>query len=165
MPAAGRLGAAPEWPLAVLEPTSDELVKWREMWTLPQALIWEADKAHDLVAFYVRTYLEAMMPRAGAQSRIFVRQLSNDLFLAPAALASGRYVIEGTAEASALDAAMATGTEAAGAGGRAPRKRSARSRLTVVQPDPIEDDEPDEDTTTGGKPETDQTDPGEVPPF
>ena len=102
-----------------------------------------------------------MRPRAGAQARMFVRQLSNDLYLAPAALAQGRYVIEGTPEALAIDAALASAAaRVPGRPGR-PRKGSARDRLTVV--DPVEDDEPDDDTTAGGRPETDSS--GEVPPF
>ena len=153
LPAQGRLDPAPEWPAAIAEPDEQELLKWREVWTLPQALIWEMDRSHDLVAFYVRTYLEAMKPKAGAQARMFVRQLSNDLYLAPAALMSGRYVIDGTDEARAIDAAKASAAEAAAQ----PRRtrgpgRKNRSGFTVVEstgpaepedePDPASDDEP-----------------------
>lgn len=141
LPASGRLDPAPEWPAAIDEPDEQELLKWRELWMLPQALIWEMDRAHDLVAFYVRTYLEAMKPKAGAQARMFVRQLSNDLYLAPAALASGRYVIDGTDEAMAIDAAVAShqpGT--AGPKRRGPSKKSARDRLQVVETGPAEDE-------------------------
>lgn len=152
LPAAGRLANAPEWPAAIDPPTDEEALKWREMWTYPQALIWDADRAYDLVAFYVRTFLEAMHPKAGAQARMFVRQLSNDLYLAPAALTQGRYVIEGTDEDRALQQVVG-GHTAAGKPGR-PRG-SARTRLTVVEP------EPDDDENEPGRPETD----GEVPPF
>lgn len=137
LPAAGRTSPTPEWPLAISEPNELELLKWREVWTLPQALIWEADRSFDLVAFYVRTYLEAMSPKAGAQARMFVRQLSNDLYLAPAALSQGRYVIDGTDEAKALDAAMAT--HPAGT-----KRTSARDRLKVVQPEPEEEEKDDD---------------------
>lgn len=141
LPATGRLGEPPEWPLAVKpEPNEEEELKWRELWTLPQALIWEQDRCYDLVAFYVRTYLEAMRRGAGAQARTFVRQVSNDLYLAPAALAAGKYVIDGSDEAKALEAAMAGHPSAA------PRKPSARDRLKVVQPEPEpEPDETDDD--------------------
>ena len=105
------------------------------------------DRAHDLVAFYVRTYLEAMKPKAGAQARMFVRQLSNDLYLAPAALAQGRYVIDGTDEARAIDAAIAThdGPKRTRGPGKA---KSARERMgfTVVNTGPDEDDDPQPET-------------------
>jgi hypothetical protein len=152
LPNAGRLAGAPEWPLAVAEPSPDEMLKWREMWTMPQALIWEADRSYDLVAFYVRTYLEAMKPRAGAQARMFVRQLSNDLYLAPSALAQGRYVVMGTDEDNAIQAAIgAAASGATSASGNA-KKTGARGRFTVVQPvaepsavEDDADDEPDEE--------------------
>lgn len=145
LPAAGRLEPAPEWPAAIAAPDEQELLKWREVWTLPQALIWEVDRSHDLVAFYVRTFLEAMKPKAGAQARMFVRQLSNDLFLAPAALASGRYVIEGTADAQAIDNAIRSAAEASTRTRGPGKKPSARERFTVVPPEPVEDDEDDQD--------------------
>lgn len=164
LPRAGRLDPAPEWPAAVAEPNDLELLKWREVWTLPQALIWEADRSYDLVAFYVRTFLEAMKPGAGAQARMFVRQLSNDLFLAPMALAHGKYVIEGTDEARAIDAAVADHAAAiANPRRRGPGKaKSARDRFTVVESGPDEDDEddqPETDVATGEAPE------GPPPPF
>lgn len=146
LPAVGRLDPAPEWPAAIDPPNEEEMMKWRELWMLPQALIWEVDRAHDLVAFYVRTYLEAMRPKAGAQARMFVRQLSNDLYLAPAALMSGRYVIDGTDEAHAIDAATAEAGKARP--GRVTRKTSARERFKVVETGPAddEDDEPQPET-------------------
>lgn len=164
LPSVGRLGLAPEWPAAIPEPNEAEALKWRELWMLPQALIWEADHAHDLVAFYVRTYLEAMKPHAGAQARMFVRQLSNDLYLAPAALMSGRYVIQGTKEAQAIDAAIATHQ----AEQEKPRRRRgpgrAKERFTVVQPPEQDDDEDEEEPQSetdiaAGEP------PEEEPPF
>jgi len=145
LPAAGRLAPAPEWPLAIPEPNPEEMLLWRDLWTMPQALIWDQDRSHQLVAFYVRTYLEAMHPKAGAQARMFVRQLSNDLYLAPAALMAGRYVVDGTDEASAIDAAVAN--HEAPKRGRGPgKKTSARDRFKVVPSGPDEDDEPQPET-------------------
>lgn len=162
LPRAGRLDPAPEWPAAVAEPNELELLKWREVWTLPQALIWDMDRSYDLVAFYVRTYLEAMHPKAGAQARMFVRQLSNDLFLAPMALAHGKYVIEGTDDARAIDAAVANHQASAdNPRRRGPGKKSARERMgfTVVETGPDDDDDE--------QPETDvamETEPDDNPP-
>lgn len=151
LPAAGRLGEPPEWPLAVLEPNEEELLKWRELWSLPQALIWEMDKAHDLVAFYVRTYLEGMQRHAGAQARTFVRQVSNDLFLTPMALAHGRYVIDGTDEARAIDAAVASHTDTKTTPKRTGGARN-RPGLTVVQPpEPVDDADDDDDDDQEGE--------------
>jgi len=143
LPAAGRLEPAPEWPDEVSEASERELLMWRRIWMLPQAIVWEADRVHDMVAFYVRTYLEAMRPGAGAQARTFVKQMSEALLLTPATLAQQRYVIEGTDEARAIAAAVADGKEPQR---RGPRK-SARERtgFTVVT-GREEDDEPQPET-------------------
>ena len=151
LPAAGRLALAPEWPDEVAEPNDEELLMWRRVWTLPQALVWEADHAEDMVAFYVRTYLEAMQPRAGAQARTFVGQMSEKLLLTPGSLSQQRYVIEGSDEARAIDAANKDhSAAAANPARRGPgRPKSAKNRFTVVG-DPGPDDEDDEP-----QPETD----------
>jgi hypothetical protein len=142
LPATGRLELPPEWPDEVSEPSEKELLMWRRIWMLPQALVWEADRVHDMVAFYVRTYLEAMRPGAGAQARTFVKQMSEALLLTPSTLAQQRYVIEGTPEAQAIDAAVASG----GTGRRAAPKKSAKERtgFTVVPDTGPAEDEPDE---------------------
>lgn len=166
MRAAGRLGPAPEWPLAVPEPTEQELLKWREMWTMPQALVWEHDRTHDMVAAYVRTYLETMEPRASAVKLTFVKQLSSELLLTPGALASARYVIDGTPESAAIDAAA--GRHPAGSG-RAPggaATTSARGRFTVVPTGPsgsVESDDADDEATEDATPDADDGD--NEPPF
>lgn len=128
---------------------------WRRVWMSPQALIWEADQVHDLVAFYVRTYLEAMRPRAGAQARTFVKQMAEQLYLTSPALAQGRYVIAGTDEARAIDAAM--DRHPAGKTARAPG--SARARLTVIPPVDPEDEEEQPETDLATKVDDDP------PPF
>lgn len=151
--------------MAIQGPNENELLLWRDMWMLPQAMIWEVDRSHQLVAFYVRTYLEAMHPKAGAQARMFVRQLSNDLYLAPAALMAGRYVIEGTDEARAIDAAVADHAAAAANPRRRGPGRKARERFTVVgDTGPSEEDEesPEPDLAKGEATESDGDD---EPPF
>jgi len=136
------MGEPPEWPDEVVEPNEKELLMWRRIWMSPQSLVWEADHAQDMVAFYVRTYLEAMKPHAGAQARTFVKQMSEALLLSPASLTQQRYVIDGTPEARAIDAAVAD--HAANTRRRGPGK-SARERFTVVQPP---DDEPETDVAS-----------------
>jgi hypothetical protein len=155
LPAAGRLEPAPEWPDEVDPANEDELLMWRRIWMSPQALVWEADHAQDMVAFYVRTYLEAMKPRAGAQARTFVKQMSEALLLTPATLAQQRYVIEGTADARAIDAAVADGKDPARkTSGRSAKQRFEQSGFKVVD-DPVPDSKPQDD---------DAIDPDE-PPF
>lgn len=156
LPACGRLGEPPEWPDETIEPNEDELLMWRRVWTSPQALVWEADQVFDLVAFYVRTYLEGMKPRAGAQARTFVRQLSTDLLLTPGSLFAARYVVDESPEAMAIEAAMAT-HPAGKAIGRP--KKSARERFTVVRPEPPADEGEPEVEAVAEEPES------EEPPF
>lgn len=151
LPRAGRTGDPPDWPDETVEPDPSEIAYWNRLWSTPQALIWEADQTYDLVAFYVRTYLEAMHPRAGAQARTFAKQLAEQLYLTGPALMQGRYVIAGSAEEAAIDAAVKA------ASGK-PQRKSARERLgsnvVPINGDP-EDDEP--------QPETDIA--PEEPPF
>jgi len=153
LPAAGRLEPAPEWPDEVNAPSEKELLMWRRIWMSPQALVWEADHAQDMVAFYVRTYLEAMKPGAGAQARTFVKQMSEALLLTPATLAQQRYVISGTEEARAIDAAVADGRPPARKG-KSAKERFEQSGFKVI-PDPAPDSKPQDD---------DAIDPDE-PPF
>lgn len=146
LPAAGRLEPAPEWPDEVDAPNEDELLMWRRIWMLPQSLVWEADHIHDMVAFYVRTYLEAMKPRAGAQARTFVGQMSEKLLLTPASLTQQRYVIDNSDDARAIDAALADHSATPKRGGV---KKSARERMGVIkivpEPDEDEDEQPETD--------------------
>lgn len=146
LPSAGRLGLPPEWPDEVSAPSEKENLMWRRIWMSPQAVVWEADQVHDMVAFYVRTYLEAMKPGAGAQARTFVKQMSEALLLTPATLAQQRYVIDGTPEARAIDAAIADHTDNPDAAPTGPRRRgpgrkTARERFKVVQSDAADDDD------------------------
>jgi hypothetical protein len=146
LPSAGRLGDPPEWPDEVDEPSPNELLMWRRIWQSPQALIWEQDQTNDVVAFYVRTFLEAMKPHAGAMARTFAKQLANELYLTPPSLAGGRYVIEGTKDADLLDAAMANPAPSTykPTGRPVGRPKGSRSKFTIVQPDP---ETPDDDAT------------------
>jgi hypothetical protein len=169
LPAAGRTTEPPDWPVEVSEPSVAELHLWNRLWTMPQALVWEADRCADLVAFYVRTYLEAMKPGAGAQARTFVKQLSTELLLTPQALLSARYVIEGSADDQALTASVSRHPAGSGRGhqGRPP---SARDRFTVVPTGPVTGDPEDEDDESDEeqRPETDVADElreREEPPF
>jgi hypothetical protein len=148
LPAAGRLDPAPEWPDDVPAPSKEELVRWRTLWALPQAKIWEADHIFDQVALYVRVWVEAMQPGGASTTRVLAKQLQNELLLSAQSLASAKYVVAGTNEAAAITAAM----NEPGTVTPITQQGSARSRFNVVGnpgPDPSavapSEDEDDED--------------------
>lgn len=119
-----------------------EEAMWIRLWKMPQALVWEADRSHDLVALYVRTMIEAMQPGARDPARNQARYLSAELLLTPSALLSARYVIAGSEEDSALQASITR--HPAGSKGHAGRPRSARDRFQVV-PDAGPEESQEED--------------------
>lgn len=156
LPSAGRLAPAPEWPDDVPEPSPAELLRWRTLWAMPQALIWEADRINDQVALYVRVWTEAMQPNALVSKQTLAKQLQNELLLTVPSMLSARYVVSGTNESAAIEAAM--GTVLAGPGSSAPR--SAKGRFTVVEvgPDPSavaasEDDDDEDDDVKDDDPD------------
>lgn len=60
LPADGRPGPAPTWPLAeIAEPAESAL--WVELWQKPQAFMWEQQHIERTVARYVRYVLAAEM--------------------------------------------------------------------------------------------------------
>lgn len=98
LPAEGRQGDPPEWPAYIDgEPSLAEIAMWDRLWHLPQALIWEADHAHDLVALYVRAYVRASHPNAAVTALTVVRQYADTLLLSVPALHAARYVIGNSA--------------------------------------------------------------------
>ena len=60
LPAAGREGPPPPWPL--VRPTASELRVWSELWALPQAVEWERWGEEYAVAMLVRTLRKAERP-------------------------------------------------------------------------------------------------------
>lgn len=64
LPAAGREGETPVWPLEMVKPV--ELDLWAKLWVKPQALMWEHAGLEFTVAHYVRTFFEAAEPGATA---------------------------------------------------------------------------------------------------
>lgn len=79
LPASGREGDAPEWPLT--KATSRELVLWERWWHKPEAVIWEKDGSADYVALTVRMFAEAEVEKASAENRKTVRMMMADLYL------------------------------------------------------------------------------------
>ncbi len=86
LPAAGRTGDAPAWPLD--EPKARV---WRELWRLPQAVAWERMHLHRVVARYA-----VLVELAEAGERFAcaeVRQLEDRLGLTPMSLMRLRWEI------------------------------------------------------------------------
>lgn len=118
LPAAGRAGPPPAWPLT--RATKRELDRWAIEWAKPQAVMWEADHQADQVAQYVRAFVEAERRGAAVTLRTHVKQLEEILGLSLTGLARNRWRIGDTAAAST------EGRKPAAAGG------DARARLTAM---------------------------------
>ncbi|OHV46616.1 hypothetical protein BBK14_01850 [Parafrankia soli] len=99
LPAEGRQGDAPEWPLASM--TSAEEVAWRDLWATPQAEAWAqlGIGAVRVVARYCRLVCtaEASMAGkptvAGVQAIGEARQLEDRLGLTPMAMLRLRWEV------------------------------------------------------------------------
>lgn len=119
LPADGRPGPPPEWPL--LEHSDREMDLWFELWGKPQAVMWEHLGLIHEVALLVRRMTEAELPGSPANLSTLVKQLSEDLGLTVAGMRTNRWVISDQ---------PATGT-------RAPRSNASRSstrdRLRVAK--------------------------------
>lgn len=119
LPAAGREGPPPEWPL----PTSSRRERdvWAELWTRPQAVVWERQRQHHEVALYVRRLVEAEARGAVVALSTLVRQMADALGLTVPGLRANRWRIEEVEAAAACRA-----------GQRPPARQRARDRLRVV---------------------------------
>src|SRR5690606_942580 len=121
LPAEGRTGEPPEWPLLDVQPREWDL--WRAMWAKPQAGRWERLGQQIEVAMFVRTLAEAEQPRASVELQKVVRQYLDSLGLSVQGMLRNRWRI-----APGESAEQTAGTSAA----PARRRPSARSRLKVV---------------------------------
>jgi hypothetical protein len=86
LPAAGRTGKTPAWPLPKEDAPLDALERklWAELWRLPQAIAWERFGYGREVAQYVRWKVRAELGSLDASKE--ARQLSDRLGLSPLAL-------------------------------------------------------------------------------
>ena len=87
LPAEGRRGAAPKWPLS--KALAGEMPMWRYLWSTPQAVMWERLHATRNVARFVRLAVEAEKPEASTRLLAEVRQMEHDLGLTPMGLHRG----------------------------------------------------------------------------
>lgn len=88
LPAEGRSAPAPVFPLP--DAMTREVEIWNELWSRPQAILWERNSQHLEVALHVRTFVEAEQPDAKAALRTLVRQQLGELLLTIPAMASAR---------------------------------------------------------------------------
>lgn len=118
LPAEGRAGDAPDWPLTESSPRESEL--WLTLWSRPQALMWARFGQQIEVALYVRRLVEAEERGASVAVGTLVRQMADSLGLTTPGMRANRWRI------AAEEATTAAPTPARAA---AP---SARSRMTVL---------------------------------
>lgn len=91
LPAKGRHGDPPAFPLP--RPTRRELAIWAELWSTPQALMWEAAGQEREVANFVRTQAEAEKRGAPSALRTLVLRMEEHLGLSQPGLARNRWTI------------------------------------------------------------------------
>ncbi|MFH8369186.1 hypothetical protein [Streptomyces sp. NPDC018031] len=120
LPAEGRTGPAPQWPLT--EQTDREADLWEDLWTKPQAVAWEAMEQVLEVALFCRTLAEAERPDCRVDVKKMIRGYLDSLGLSVAGMLRNRWKVgppAGVVEQAAPAAAPA-------------RRASARDRLRVV---------------------------------
>lgn len=108
LPAVGRQGPAPKWPLSSFKPQD-----WDEIWKLPQAIMWERMHAELIVARYVELrekVSDSEFPESKSAS--FWQQLNNledRLGLTPMAMMKLYWEIEPTEDDAQVEVDTAVG--------------------------------------------------------
>lgn len=120
LPAAGRDGVLPEWPL--IDQTEREAVIWEREWRRPQAIEWERNGQADEVAMYVRVLADAEKPDAAVSARTLVKQLQESLGISLPGLARNRWKIGEPQQASSTPVSTPRRTKG----------RSSRDRFEVI---------------------------------
>jgi hypothetical protein len=91
LPARGRRGRSPAWPLEVV-PKPVELELWSRLWHTPQAVAWERFEWSRVVARYVRVVVEAE-DELDVKLLAEARQLEDRLGLNPLAMLRLRWSV------------------------------------------------------------------------
>lgn len=100
LPAEGRQGPVPGWPLS--KATARELELWEREWKRPQAIVWEANGQFEEVALYVRTLRKAEQPKAATNVGTLVKQQMEALGISIPGMLRNRWRIGvGSTEAKA----------------------------------------------------------------
>lgn len=121
LPADGRQGAPPRWPL--LGQTVREDALWNDLWSRPQAVMWDRFGQVYEVAMFVRNLSRAEDPSASIELQKVVRQYLDSLGLSTQGMLRNRWRI------GPAPAAEQSSTAAA----PAPKRSSARDRLKVIR--------------------------------
>lgn len=98
LPAGGRKGRVPAWPLTTA--TRRERTVWNRLWKKPQAVVWEAEGSQDIVALYVRRFVEAEQRGSPTNLSTLVRQMADSLGLTTPGLRANRWTIVAEEEKS-----------------------------------------------------------------
>lgn len=123
LPSEGRAGDPPAWPLVAQTVREDAL--WRDLWSRPQAVMWEKLDQRYEVAMFVRKLAEAEQPRASVELQKVVRQYLDSLGLSVQGMLRNRWRIAPSESAPEPDEPDQP----------QPRRKSARDRLRVVKAD------------------------------
>ena len=91
LPASGRTGPVPEWPLS--RASARERRLWEREWRRPQAIVWERHGQAEEVALYVRALVAAERSNASAAERSLVVRLMDSLGISANGLARNRWII------------------------------------------------------------------------
>ena len=121
LPAAGRPGPPPEWPLD--DPTPRELHWWQHFWAKPQATEWERLGMVAEVAAYVRRFAEVERPGSPVALGTLVKQLGEQLGLTIPGMRMHRWKIG----PKAVPAASQARSES-----ERPARTSSRDRFRVI---------------------------------
>lgn len=115
LPAEGRQGPPPAWPLP--DPDDRERELWAELWAKPHGVAWEHLGLHHEVALYVRRLVEAEYHNSPVALSTLVRQLGDSLGITTPGMRANRWRI---------------GDPVTAADRKPAARRSARDRFKVV---------------------------------
>lgn len=129
LPAAGRAGPPPEWPL-VTSADEDVAIRehdlWRSLWRRPQAVMWAALGQELEVALFVRKLAEAERPRASVELQKVIRQYLGSLGLSVEGMLRNRWKIDSTAPSASASRPTAP---------KPAQRTRGRDRFTVIDGD------------------------------
>lgn len=99
LPASGRSGDAPEWPLS--RTTAGERAMWAALWRMPQAIMWERNRLELEVARHVRAAMVADRAKAPTSLKALVQRQMESLGLTTLGMRALRWQIVDDAPAAA----------------------------------------------------------------
>lgn len=106
LPAEGRAGASPAFPLTA--PTRREKALWERLWRTPQAVMWDQLGQDIEVASYVRLLAVAEQPESPIVAWAQVKQIAESLGLSVAGMQRNRWTVAKTDDQSASGVPLAS---------------------------------------------------------